>query len=338
MVQVTKLKKVLALAKKIAKDNPVDAHRYMALLTPLGVSTTNLQVWATYDCPGACESSVYVDISRLHKILMGLKGEIELTVQDRILTIRSGASDRLVTMEVPTDTMPSHEVGPFDGEVVTLNAVGLAYVAKARSTDPYRNNLRGVYLDEGWILATDGYRMHRAPLAAPIEHPKLISREAIDAILATKPTESVTAVIGDTWTELRTSQAKVLTHTPNEQFPLWRQVWPKETPSKASIGGTAEQWRDMLTLARNVTGGKKLPRPVILQVADGAVTATAADTYSEQLHWVKADGKIKAVGFNAAYLLDAMTPNGMTLYIHSDIAPALVDNRDGLEAVIMPIR
>jgi DNA polymerase III subunit beta len=149
----------------------------------LTLRTTDLTQSLTCQLPAEGELDTCLPAKLLANLVKpeGKGGAGEVTLEP---LIENKVSIRLDGVSTSLPGMPSSEFPAPLGAGLEWNPLAdwpakplhdaLSFVLPATSNDPTRPHLQGVFFDLDKMVATDGHRMHIAPLPAPISTPLLI--------------------------------------------------------------------------------------------------------------------------------------------------------------------
>ena len=241
----------------------------------------------------------------------------------------------------------------------------LRWVARASSTDETREHLCSVLFCPDRLIATDGHRMHSASLR-PLTASKrefLLRASSVKALLRTAPKNLDALLMGFVEGQIVVAlgeQAELVARLSDAQFPLWRQVIPRENERRIRVDGTALS--TAVEALKPITKGNRtsgltctVETDRLVLVAEDNEGGRAEQTVPAEVDgdfWVPMNGappERLRVGLNAHYLADALSGRGgrVELRLGGELdpvlvcaagAPAAIDETPGRFAVVMPMR
>ncbi|MEJ1487192.1 MAG: DNA polymerase III subunit beta [Candidatus Sedimenticola sp. (ex Thyasira tokunagai)] len=163
-----------ALLHTVAEKKSALARYSHALISAEGEAIT------VTTCDGARELEVKIpaaikkagsatfDVQRLKSSLVGLEGEISVTLAGKFSSVKQGRRHFKFPSEDVEEFPTGPEMGETDATAVGIDLVELADaidgVAYAVPTNDPRIYLNGVALWDDWVVAADGFRMAAVPL------------------------------------------------------------------------------------------------------------------------------------------------------------------------------
>ena len=226
----------------------------------------------------------------------------------------------------------------------------------AASVDETRYNLNGVYLEvhpetgKLRMVATDGHRLALVDREVQgdiggLENGVIIPRKGLAELKRLLDEDDVDDVeIGFEGNSglARKGEVTLVMRLIEGEFPNYQQVIPNDLSVRLVV--SSEQL--IKSLRRVVLLSSERSRAVKLELGDGqlVVSSTNPDLGDAQDEFdVEYSGEKVAVGFNARYLLDALSAlreKEVRLGLQSDLSPAQVmpTNDDDTTAVVMPMR
>lgn len=278
-------------------------------------SRTYSERFAATGEPGQCT----VEAGKLAKAVAGMKsGEVQLTDKQ----ISQGRSKiKLESMEYSQFPQPDYDEPTDTGLTGEDLARAVAVVSHAIPTKDVRYMLNGVHLTEGHAVATDGHRL--AFQSCQYKGPDII----IPADSVRQMTDMGGAVkVSGRQLIIDNERSRFTTSLIESKYVDWRRVVPADFKTEVSF--TASDMVDALRTAQ--IGGEM----VKLTIADRQISMTTEKAESA----CDCDcGESVEVGFNAQYLIDAITASGedrLTMKFSTERNQGLIDDR----FVIMPVR
>lgn len=298
---------------------------------------------------------------RLYDILRALPEEatVSITTEESKAIVKSGRS-RFTLKTMAADDYPVHEQRVFEAEITVSPAVlsqALAEAAYAVANQDVRYYLNGCFFeyltDEGKIniVSTDGHRLAFRELSASINS----AEPSGCAILPTKGLQALMKIIQadqespvvlsfcKSHLQVRVGTTCMTSILIDGKYPDYQRVIPKES-TKIVIAERA-RLRDVLRRAKIVLAGDKAAG-VRLTLAEWLLTVHTHNTDQEEAEEdldVNYTGESMEIGFNADYLIEALTAiPGETVKI------GLTDSKSGMlleegsgqsgKHVVMPMR
>jgi DNA polymerase-3 subunit beta len=222
----------------------------------------------------------------------------------------------------------------------------------AVSTDTTRYVLNGVLLNLQdktiEMVATDGHRLAQIlrdgdePVSEPVQ--VVIPRKALHEMtrILEPETESLEIILQETHVVFLLPRTVLIGRLIEGQFPSHEQVVPKPSGSPMTV----KRQEAIQSLKRVSLMASDKSKMVKLALAPGSLTLASEDTEigtaQEELA-AEYSGEELAAGFNARYLLDAlsaMETEEVTIDISDPLAPGLFEPVDGgrYKCVVMPMR
>jgi DNA polymerase III subunit beta len=268
--------------------------------------------------------------------------EIDALSETTVSVAVDGLSTRLATLPPeefpvppPTDEISLVALWPAAG----LRAA-LAYVIPAVSDDQTRPNLVGVCMKDAVVAATDGHRLHAAPLPTQIAEPLFLHTSAANALerALDNAEHVVLARHGDVLCA-RCGKWKLVTRLKSETFPPADQVIPslKSLPTRIEV--EPKVLAKALARVSRVSSRRSVKVSVngVITLATSDIDLGDAETVVPVLSNTHT-GDDLVTGFNAAYLADALTDTkSVTLSMCGPLDPLRVDSDGGRIAVVMPL-
>lgn len=226
----------------------------------------------------------------------------------------------------------------------------LSKVQYAASQDETRRTLQGanVTFENGkvTVVATDGRRL--AVIEKTVDSVKsyndsvTIPRKTVQTLVRELGTEGdVTLVKGGTQFVIRLDGMEIYTKLLEDAYPNYRQVIPKTTANKLTIGRTELlEALDRVSVLSETTDSKSVKMHFGKgQIKVSAVTADVGD--AEDSIAIKYDGEEVDVMFNPAYIMDALkaiTDDEVVYEMNDGHSPAVIKDSNGFLYVLMPLR
>jgi DNA polymerase-3 subunit beta len=226
----------------------------------------------------------------------------------------------------------------------------------AVSTDETRYNLNGSYLekagDDGFrMVATDGHRLSMIdaklannPKKASFEEGVIIPKKGLMEIKRLIESEEGDCQLGLDGNNLvfKMSGVTVVMRLLDGQFPEYRQVVPEKQKISILVGRKVlmESLRRVSILSSDRTLGLKLGlKKGILRVSTSNPDLGEAREDIE----IDYDGQDLTIGFNARYLIDAMSAietDNVEFSLEDDLSPGVFkpEGDNGYTCVVMPMR
>ena len=218
----------------------------------------------------------------------------------------------------------------------------LEFVLPAASKDEARPHLCSVFLKDRDVVATDGHRLHLAPLPAPLAGSLLLPSAAAatmsrmlkhgdQAILAR--TDDVLQAKCGTW--------QLDTKLSDKTFPPYRQVIPAKDHQPTLMQVQAAIFHRAVTRVSRMASDKRLKLRV-----NGAISMTTWDAehgaaeLEVPVQSSTHQGHDLHIGFDAPYLTQAVPKKAdlVQMGFAGPLDPLRVDLNGGKLAVIMPLR
>jgi DNA polymerase-3 subunit beta len=326
--------------------------RLKTVCDSLQVSATDLKSDLVCDLPaiGSCDLDVAIPAKVLTKIVKPDnakdQGDVAIKPLDRHrLSLEfDGLETTLEGLDPKEFPKPSSLEG-LESTIVRWPAKPLretlAYVNPAASQDECRPHLNAVYFEDSKAIATDGHRLHSAPLPDEIDRPILVASSAsqtLQRILGAD--DSVLIETCETLAMFAVGRWELTTRLVDAKFPPYKQVIPdSDRPIKVRVE-TKKLLKAVDKIGAIVDKGQAELR------VNGSVAFASADPNNGQasiavpLVESLASGKELHSGINLAYLKDALARKVTTaeLAFGDTLDPFRVDLAGGFLAVIMPMR
>lgn len=260
-----------------------------------------------------------VEAGKLAKAVAGMKsGDLELTDKH----VSQGRSKvKLESMEYSQFPQPDYDEAADTGLSGEDLACAVAVVSHAIPTKDVRYMLNGVHLTEGHAVATDGHRL--AFQSCKYKGPDIIV--PADSVRQMTDMGGMVKVSGRQLI-IDNDHSRFSTHLIESKYVDWQRVVPTDFKSEVTFN-----CEDMMDALRTAQIGGEL---VKLTIADGVINLTTGQ--AESACDCECNESVE-VGFNAQYLIDAITSSGednVTMKFSTERSQGLIDGR----FVIMPVR
>lgn len=220
----------------------------------------------------------------------------------------------------------------------------LGYVLPAASVDETRQNLQSVFLDAGTITATDGHRLHQAPLPSALDGSLLVPATATETLRRILPDDGQVVIAqSDEHIRFGAGQWKLETRLVDATFPETGRVIPDRADQGTRLVVETKVFSKALERVSRLSTENR-----VKFVINGTFTIASDDYDLGQAETIvptvenNHDGaKDLVVGYNATYLLDALKTGDETveLALSDPLGPVRIDMRGaGRLAVVMPLR
>ena len=270
------------------------------------------------------------------------KGTVTVTMVGNTLAVES---DGIVTWipTLPADGFPEPEDDNWRLAAVWpgkefLNS--LQFVSRAASDDCSRPHICSVYIDNNFLVATNGHQLHKAPVPTPFLTEVLLSTDTVNLLLnILKLSDQMFIALSDDQVRIQVGSYTLQAKLKEEQFPPYEMVIPKRQKSSVTLK-TAGFLRAMKHIAAvsAKAGGMKMTLNGALELSvDSNLGAASVDVpLLENGH----HGDVFVAGFNQELITTSLMTDAeqVTLSMESPLDPLVItDNRDRL-AVVMPMR
>jgi DNA polymerase-3 subunit beta len=321
----------------------------------LRVAATDLEVGARVAVPAtvARPGGVTLAARKLVELVRELPAQpIGLTLRENgwVQLVCGTASFRLVGL--PADEYPPLDMDGAEGWVAVdggrLRTV-LSRTSYAMSQDESRPFLNGLYVvlqkRELRVVATDGHRLALARLEVEGEGDMagIVPRKAVQEMgRVLGGAEGAALAIRGSQFFLRTPGFVLTSKLVEGQFPNYEQVLPKAHPRRLTVAREAL----IAALRRVSVVADDRTRPVRLTATAGSVRLAASSQElgeAEESLAAEFAGEELAIGFNARYLLDAITPmegERVVVELKDGLSPGVFKTAgdESHLCVIMPMR
>jgi DNA polymerase-3 subunit beta len=320
----------------------------------LRVTATDLEVGARIAVPATVErpGSITLGARKLLELVRELPAQpitLNLLESGWVQLLCGSATFRLVGL-------PAEEYPPLDVEGADewLSVAGgrlrtmLARTGFAMSQDESRPFLNGICVvlrkGELRLVATDGHRLalSRLEVATDAEMGGIIPRKAVQEMSRVLGGDDVALALRGHQFFLRTPGFDLVSKLIEGQFPNYEQVLPKGHPRRLVVA------REPLiaALRRVSVVADDRTRPVRLTLAPGSLRLSASSQElgeGEEVLAAEFAGEELVIGFNARYVLDALTPMEaaeVAVELKDPLSPGVFRGAgdDAHVCVIMPMR
>jgi DNA polymerase III subunit beta len=335
----------------------------------IGLAATDLEVGirTQVPCKSGKEKSLTLNARKLFEIVRETEGE-EFSINsldNDWVELKSGRS-RFKMMGLDPRSFPAMPSQSTKADAprksvkaaLTIPATVLAMMIDktifAVSPDEARYNLSGVYLEahdagKARMVATDGHRLSMIDRVVPgfaMEGGTIIPRKGLTELrklLDQGGDAEVTLTLDGQLASLKRGPTEVSMRLVEGEFPDYRGVVPKQTKYRIKVSRDALQ----ASIKRAAIFSNERYHGVKLALASGALTVSstspemgeASETIDVDYH-----GEEFAVGFNAAYLLQALSvipaESEIDLGLSDEASPGLLRTPSDSEFsyVVMPMR
>ena len=374
--------KVLLNGLRLAAKG-AEARAYVPILSTVRLEATGdeITIRATdlkadiaveFDCEGDLPACA-VSPKTLIAALKGSKGAVDLELSPEaqlIISLPGGGSVRIATLsekDYPAPiTLPAggHNGLSVDADPFTDT---LADALLAASTDESRPGLNAVFFAgaEGWVLGTDGHRLHRCG-GVPIKRAALLPRRAAallaSAIGAIKPDlveiehwglpadgkgeGPKTATVARYTIQGATLTATLTAKCADAMFPPWAQVIPRPELLDRHVTVDADVFAGVLKAAipftpeRNSTVTLRLNGAVRVETENADTGGKFGSDVPGGVYQGPGDEAEFKIGFNAQILIDSLAAceGKITIGFGAGLDPARIDDGSCRLAIVMPCR
>lgn len=326
------------------------------------ITATDMEIGVQWRCKAAVKKrgAITLNARKLYEIAREIPAE-KVTVRstgEGVAELTGGRS-RFKMVSLDPKEFPELPFGTeTDGAKLKVTGTLLAGMIDrtvfAVSTDETRFNLSGVLFEvsgpgEVRMVGTDGHRLAlvtRSVAGAEPVHVVIVPRKGLlelKRLLDSAGDKEMEVTLSQKEVRLRDESVELFMRAIEGEFPDYRQVMPKETPSTVRVGRD-----DLLSAVRRVSlVASERSRGVRLQL-DGEkleVSANSPDLgeATEELD-VDYSGSPLAVGFNARYLQDVLAVHGegetIEIGLTDAAGPSTVKSSDDPDYtyVLMPMR
>lgn len=314
----------------------------------LTLTTTDINRRLTCQIPATGELRVCLPCKQLTQAIKpegrGDAGLVELHAQgDRISVCVDGLTSTMNSAD--PDDFP--QVSTKNQELIGLWPArplreALEFVLPAASRDETRPHLCTVLMQDYDLVATDGHRLHLAPLPAPLAGSLLLSASAA-ATLARMLQHGDQAILARTSDVLRVKCGtwQLDAHLSDLAFPPYKQVIPTMNDQPIHIQAQAALFNKAVVRVARLTRDKRL-KLCINGVISMSTWDAEAGVAQSQVPVVQSNhqGDDLHIGFDAPYLTQAIPKDVDLVQLGFDgpLAPLRVDLDGGRVAVVMPLR
>lgn len=264
---------------------------------------------------------------------------------DSVVSIQiDGVTSRIAGL--PPSLFPTKPTSSADEHLVALWPAAavqqaLGFVLPAASRDDSRPHLQGVLLEDQVVVATDGHRLHRAPLPAPVGEALLLPAASVDLLRRLLGQTTHLALFKDADRVRATGHNwRLHMQVVEEEFPPYLHAIP-DRDQATYLGVDADALRRAIAQVRKLAEG----RGARLRVNGALGVGTSGGEQGEMEVVVPTKtnshvGDDLLVGIDMTYLRDALPKDApeVTLSFAPGLSPLRVDLPDQRLAVIMPMR
>ena len=254
---------------------------------------------------------------------------------------------------LPAEDFPTLDTGDCEpielsGDVL-LSRIDAVLGAVAKSDVRYY--LNGALIEPDGhgarIVGTDGHRLitHALPIeSGTLSRSLILPRESLEMMRGIIKGEPVTLGVGESKVSVSTQNASMASTVIDGRFPDWRRVVPEQVQYQAAIDR-----QELMSALQGVRVIGEKHAGVRLTFDEHALELEVVNSQRDEggvivdLNWQQPPPHPITVGFNIAYLLDALAAfSDDTVLLHftgSDASAKFTsDDDDGLIAVVMPMR
>ncbi len=325
----------------------------------LSATDMEVEIVATIELEGDEPGDITVPARKVTDICRALpaNAEIEFRVEGDRATIRSGRS-RFNVGSLPASDFPSFE-GGIETEGFSVERVRLKQLLErtqfAMAQQDVRYYLNGLLLEakEGRLrsVATDGHRL----ALCEIELGSGESGEVEGVIVPRKGVIEMSRVLADAGEEVRvgiggqavrvsSEEVRLTSKLIDGKFPDYRRVIPREEECSRRAEGNREALKQSLSRVAILSNEKY--RAVRLCFESGLVRMLAHNPEQEEAEEeveIGFEGEPLEVGFNVAYLIDALSAipsEKVQMELTDGNSSCLIrgEGEEGCRYVVMPLR
>jgi len=219
----------------------------------------------------------------------------------------------------------------------------LKYVLTASSRDETRQNLQSVFFNAGHMVCTDGHRLHLASIPSELETSLLVPATAAETLRRVlSDGDQVVIARSDDHIRFGAGQWQLDARLMDESYPDTKQVVPEKSDQETRLVVETKVFSKALSRVSRLSSEKQ-----VKFVVNGTFTITSHDYDLGQAKTVvptvenNHEGKDLVIGYNVAYLLDALKTKdeAVELRLSDPLSPVRMDMPEaGRLAVVMPIR
>lgn len=325
----------------------------------LSATDMSIALTETVPCKGAAPGSLTIGVRNLHAVVKTLKpGPMRIKALDNSWAQLLAGRSEFKLMGLPAGDFPEVPK-PDDVEFASVDAHALAdLIAKvivSVSADEARVNLNGALLERNGetatMVSTDGHRLtkYAAPVPVGPGHAVIVPRKGLDEVrrVLSRVDGDVEVGFSGKYLFVKTEDFMLSVKLNDVTFPPYAQVIPKDRSMRVSVDRDelAAALRQAVVIAPEKTSVIKLevgPNFIRLAADNPELGAIKLELPAES----DGDQELSA-GFNAQYLLDALTSiddDRVLLDFQGALDPVTVrpasastDGSDFL-AVVMPMR
>jgi len=271
-------------------------------------STTDLQSYVSVVINEATklEATICVDCVQLINILKGFgELEIDITIKDNQLTIKSGKSEYKLPIldanDFPTQLTPAEETTEIESDLLK-DAINSTLFATSK--DDLRPAMCGIYFDRDKVVATDAHRLVRFEAEQDLN---------INAILPHNACSFLSRVINSV-VEVSTSNTTLFakwdnytfsTRLVDERYPDYNAVIPTSHTSKIIV----ETKHLIEVVSRLLLTSNKQTHQIRLSLGEECFASSADVDYNtegvEQIQ-CQYEGEPMEIGFNGKFIVECL--------------------------------
>ena len=344
IVQARTPKPVLQCVKLVAKDDV------------LTMMATDLEAGARFDIAAVQieqEGEALIPADRLTGIVRERNDEDSLTIEtDKEAAVIRGAGSRFKVLGYDPGEYPA--VADFGDDpdcqipaALLADMIGKTLFATAKAHSHYA--ISGVLLEASGkklqLVATDGHRLALAKgslgKAASKDLNAIVPAKLMSLVqrLAGDGEETFELKITESQIMLRTSRAVLMSSLVQGNFPKYRDVIPKETPSKATI--STGQFEPRIRQAALLTNEESRGVRLAFSPDTATLTSRAPEAGEAEVTCpIKYDGDALEIAFNPSFLLEALrvvAGDEVSLELSAANKPAVLKAGSDFLYVLMPV-
>lgn len=322
----------------------------------LKLSATNLEIGVIEYVPAEViePGEITVPAKTLVEVISGLKGsKIELESKEDILIITSGKFQATIngisSSEFPVIPQGSGEEVSFKKSEVS----GVGQILFAAATDEGRPQLTGILTqiinDELNFVATDGFRLAHRIIKLDTkkgEFKSLIPKKTFEEVLRIISEEEVDEVKISTSNNqnqvvFKIGSSIVSSRLIEGNFPTWQKIIPEKFVARVVVDKD-----EIIRAVKLASVFVKSEGFIILKInSEKIVIEASAKELGTQQNEIEGEieGEELVVGFNARFLLDALTntpSTQLTMEFSGNLTPTVIKPIGvlGLQFIVMPMR
>lgn len=346
------LKKVQGISEK-RTTMPILNNILIEANDKITIKATNLDNSIISTSNGSIEETgiICVPSKKFFEIIKSLPGEsITINTEEKNISIKSGKSSFRLFSQSPED-FPAIKK-PSSEKKITLKRTdfikALNKVEYAIYPDESRLSLNGVYLHkvDGKLrfVSSDSFRLcyYEFPFTENIEN-ILISKKGTSELIkifSSEESENISISIEDNYAGFETEDAIFITRLREVKFPNYIEVLPLNNPFKSYIEKEKiiESLQRLLVIADESTKGVmfSIKQDVIL-IKGANIELGEGEDEIDHIY----DGESLEIGFNAQYLIEAISnveSDKIEMSIRDSNKAVLISGDENYKAVVMPIK